>query len=246
MLLFYVLVFWPWGIWDLSPDTRDWSHISCIGRLSLNHCTTKGILRKLLFIYLYGSIVDLNTVLVSGIYQNDHAHIYVIYIFFFQFFFIIVYQKAFSPCQFFFSELSHMVFLFRKMITNTYQERRTTQGRWPVSWSLLMLGDGSMEFYCSLHFGKCLKISIINSWTLKTNWNRQGKKKRFRVQGSSPPIAQGSFPKKTTQPLVTTDHPWRAPQTAEPTREHGEGCLGNLIAILMCFHCIEMLFNVVF
>ena len=101
--------------------------------------------------------------LVSGIYQSDYAYIYVIYIFLFQFFFIIVYQKAFSPCQFLFAELSQMVFLFRKMITNTFQERRTTQGRWPVSSSLLMLGDGSMELYCSLHFGKCLKFSIINS-----------------------------------------------------------------------------------
>ena len=91
-----------------------------------------------------------------------------------------------------------------------------------------------------------LEIFHNKQLNIKTNWNLQGKKKRFRMQGSSPPMAQGSFPKKTTQALVTTDHPWRAPQTAEPTREHGEGCLGNLIAILMCFHCIEMLFNVVF
>ena len=26
MLLFYVLVFWLWGMWDLSYGTRDWTH----------------------------------------------------------------------------------------------------------------------------------------------------------------------------------------------------------------------------
>ena len=32
--------FWPRGVWDLSPLTRDRIHTSCIGRPSLNHWTT--------------------------------------------------------------------------------------------------------------------------------------------------------------------------------------------------------------
>ena len=38
LLLFYVLVFWPGGLWDLIFLTRDPSHTLCIGR-SLNHWT---------------------------------------------------------------------------------------------------------------------------------------------------------------------------------------------------------------
>ena len=37
--LFYVLFFWPQGMWDLSSLTRDWICIPCIGRQSLNHWT---------------------------------------------------------------------------------------------------------------------------------------------------------------------------------------------------------------
>ena len=29
----------PWGMWDWSSLTRDWTHDPCIGRLSLNHRT---------------------------------------------------------------------------------------------------------------------------------------------------------------------------------------------------------------
>ena len=36
-----VLVFWPWGLWDLSFLTRDWTWTPCIGRWSLNHCTSR-------------------------------------------------------------------------------------------------------------------------------------------------------------------------------------------------------------
>ena len=32
LLLFYVLVFWPQGMWDLSSLTRDRTHTPCIGR----------------------------------------------------------------------------------------------------------------------------------------------------------------------------------------------------------------------
>ena len=37
LLLFYVLLFWLWGTWDLSSPTRDQTHTPCIGRRSLNH-----------------------------------------------------------------------------------------------------------------------------------------------------------------------------------------------------------------
>ena len=39
-LLFYVLGFWPWGTWDLSSPSRDWTHTPCLGRQSPNHWTT--------------------------------------------------------------------------------------------------------------------------------------------------------------------------------------------------------------
>ena len=34
LLLFYVLVFWQRGVWDLSSPTRDRTHTRCIGRRS--------------------------------------------------------------------------------------------------------------------------------------------------------------------------------------------------------------------
>ena len=41
LLLFYVLVFWPWGMWDLSSLTRDRTCTLCIGRWSLIHWTIR-------------------------------------------------------------------------------------------------------------------------------------------------------------------------------------------------------------
>ena len=41
LLLFYVLVFWPQGMWDLSSLTRDGTCIPCIGRQSLNDWATR-------------------------------------------------------------------------------------------------------------------------------------------------------------------------------------------------------------
>ena len=35
LLLFYVLIFWPWGTWDLNFLLRDRTHIPCSGRWSL-------------------------------------------------------------------------------------------------------------------------------------------------------------------------------------------------------------------
>ena len=40
LLLFYVLVFLPWGMWEHSSPTRDRTCTSCIERWSLNHWTT--------------------------------------------------------------------------------------------------------------------------------------------------------------------------------------------------------------
>ena len=39
--LFYVLVFWPWDLWDLSSLTRDQTRTVCLGRRSFNHWTTR-------------------------------------------------------------------------------------------------------------------------------------------------------------------------------------------------------------
>ena len=43
LFLFYALVFWPQGMWDLSSLTRDQTLISYIGRLSLNHSTAREV-----------------------------------------------------------------------------------------------------------------------------------------------------------------------------------------------------------
>ena len=40
LLLFYVLDFWPWGMWDLNSLTRDWTCMPCIRRQSSNYWTT--------------------------------------------------------------------------------------------------------------------------------------------------------------------------------------------------------------
>ena len=43
LLLFYVLVFWLRGIWDLSSPMRDRTRTPCIGRRSLNHWTAREV-----------------------------------------------------------------------------------------------------------------------------------------------------------------------------------------------------------
>ena len=43
LFLFYVLVFWPRGMWDLSSPTRDRTHTPCTGRRNLNHWTTREV-----------------------------------------------------------------------------------------------------------------------------------------------------------------------------------------------------------
>ena len=43
LLLFYILVSWPRGMWDFSSPTRDQTHTPCIGRRSLNHWTPREV-----------------------------------------------------------------------------------------------------------------------------------------------------------------------------------------------------------
>ena len=50
---FYVLGFWPWGMWDLSFLTRDWTLTPCIERQSLNHWITREVPRICALGYIY-------------------------------------------------------------------------------------------------------------------------------------------------------------------------------------------------
>ena len=43
LLLFYVLFFWPQGMWDLSSQTRGQTHTPCIGKQSRNHWTAREV-----------------------------------------------------------------------------------------------------------------------------------------------------------------------------------------------------------
>ena len=43
LVLFYVLVFWPRDMWDLSSLTTDETHTPCIGRWNLNHWTAREV-----------------------------------------------------------------------------------------------------------------------------------------------------------------------------------------------------------
>ena len=43
LLLFHVLFFWPWGMWDLSYLSRDWTRTPCTGRWSFNHWTSREV-----------------------------------------------------------------------------------------------------------------------------------------------------------------------------------------------------------
>ena len=43
LIFFYVLVFWLFGMWDLSSPTRDRTRTPCIGRQSLNHWTAREV-----------------------------------------------------------------------------------------------------------------------------------------------------------------------------------------------------------
>ena len=54
LLLFYVLVFWPQGMWDLSSLPRDGTCIPCIGRQSLNDWATREA-PQVIFVSVNGS-----------------------------------------------------------------------------------------------------------------------------------------------------------------------------------------------
>ena len=43
LLLFYALVFWPVGMWDLSSPTKDRTCTPCTGRQRLNHWTAREV-----------------------------------------------------------------------------------------------------------------------------------------------------------------------------------------------------------
>ena len=43
LLLFFVLIVWPRGMWDLSSLTRDRTLTPCIGRQSLDHWTAREV-----------------------------------------------------------------------------------------------------------------------------------------------------------------------------------------------------------
>ena len=43
LLLFYVLVFWPRGTWDLSSPTKDQTRTPCNRRRSLNRWTAREV-----------------------------------------------------------------------------------------------------------------------------------------------------------------------------------------------------------
>ena len=60
LFLFYVLVVWPRGTWDLSSLTWDRTRTPSIGRQSINHWTprkspVRGFFRSLLFIYFHSA-----------------------------------------------------------------------------------------------------------------------------------------------------------------------------------------------
>ena len=43
LILFYVFIFWPEGMWDLCSPIRDWTCTPCMGRQSLHHWTARGV-----------------------------------------------------------------------------------------------------------------------------------------------------------------------------------------------------------
>ena len=71
LLLFYVLVFWLRGMWDLSSPTRDRTRTPCIGRRSLNHWTTSEVPE-------FPSFLRLNNIpLCMCIYIHIYIYIYI-------------------------------------------------------------------------------------------------------------------------------------------------------------------------
>ena len=74
LLLFYVLVFWPQGMWDLSSSTWDWTHTHCIGRQSINHWTTREVPDSFLVCFLSFPLSVLAAAAVTSTWHSGWAH----------------------------------------------------------------------------------------------------------------------------------------------------------------------------
>ena len=55
LLLFYILVFWLWGMWGLNLTTRDWICTPCIGWWSLHPWTSRQISAPL-FLHIFSHL----------------------------------------------------------------------------------------------------------------------------------------------------------------------------------------------
>ena len=51
LILFYVLFYWPQGMWDFRSLTRDGTCIPYTGRQSFNHWTASEVLCLFLFVF---------------------------------------------------------------------------------------------------------------------------------------------------------------------------------------------------
>ena len=60
LVLFYFLMFWLWGIWDLSSMIGDQACTPCIGRWSLNDWTTREVLQRGILFFFFNFILFLN------------------------------------------------------------------------------------------------------------------------------------------------------------------------------------------
>ena len=78
LLLFYVLVFWPWGMWDPNSPTQDGTHTPCIGRWSLNHWTAREVSIFILLFITYYLVLILLFILKSQYAVLSRVQIHVI------------------------------------------------------------------------------------------------------------------------------------------------------------------------
>ena len=60
LLIFYILIFWPWGMWDLSSSSRDQMHTPCTGGWSHNHWTSREVSTIVCFILYRHTTQDMN------------------------------------------------------------------------------------------------------------------------------------------------------------------------------------------
>ena len=51
------MVFWPWGMWDLSYPSRDWTHTPCTGSWSPNYWTVREVPTIYIFYLLFNHSV---------------------------------------------------------------------------------------------------------------------------------------------------------------------------------------------